>query len=138
MHIPCHPFRNLPFTFSHNNKEPYPPYAFAMAPPYMAPSASGRRKIFLRLQEDATPPSHARRPSFFFRHSLQSPDATPAMPQGVDRGSIAVSWYEGTTSAELQEHVRKSLIRKMGLKGNVKLVDLRIIDETMDPPEGAC
>jgi len=121
---------------------PHPPYGYSMAPvppPYMTtPAGGGRRKIMLRLEEDA-PPSHARRPSFFFRHlrddSIMPTEAEAAI-HGVDRGSIAVSWFEGTTSAELQEHVRRSLIRKMGLKGNVKLVDLRIIDETMDPPEG--
>lgn len=110
------------------------PFVAAHAPPAAAAAASGgRRKITLRLLEDAPPsPSHVRRPSFFFRHSAMLPEE----PHGMDRGSISVSWFEGTTSTELQEHVRKSLIRKMGIKGTVKLHDLRIIDETMDPPEG--
>ena len=130
-----------PFSEPFHMQEPMP-YGYAMAPvpsPYIAraPLTGGRRKIILHLEEDAQP-SHVRRPSFFFRHrrddSLVS--IQPVAEHGIDRGSIAVSWFEGTTSAELQEHVRRSLIRKMGLKGNVKLADLRIIDETTDPPEG--
>jgi hypothetical protein len=112
------------------------PFAYAPSSysiPQHLPSGNGRRKITLRLQEDSVP-SHARRPSFFFRNRDAPLDAAVAAEK-VDRGEISVSWFEGTTSAELQEHVRSSLIRKMGIKGNIKLVDLRIIDETMDPPE---
>ena len=113
------------------------PFAYAPSPysiPQHLPSGSGRRKITLRLQEDSSP-SHARRPSFFFRNR-DAPLDGAVVADKVNRGEISVSWFEGTTSAELQEHVRSSLIRKMGIKGNIKLVDLRIIDETMDPPEG--
>lgn len=117
-------------------------YGYAIAPvpsPYATPIGGGRRKIKLRLEEDVR--TDSRRGSFFsrsFRHrrndSIQSVDSVA--DHGVDRGSITVSWFEGTTSAELQEHVRKSVIRKMGLHGDVELRDMRIIDETMDPPEG--
>jgi hypothetical protein len=112
------------------------PFGYAPSPyaiPQHVPSG-GRRRITLRLQDD-TPPSHARRPSFFFRNRDAPLDAVVGA-ESVNRGEIAVSWFEGTNSAELQQHVRSSLIRKMGIKGNIKLVDLRIIDETMDPPEG--
>ena len=55
----------------------------------------------------------------------------------VDRGTISVSWYDGTTSLELQQHVRKSVLRKLkSEKKDVELEDIRIIDESTDPPEG--
>ena len=132
-HMPQH----LPMSYGYA-MAPVPPGYLAHAPPV----AGGRRKILLRLEEDAArhARSHSRRPSFFFGRSNRSLNDTMQTmdppEQGVDRGSIAVSWFEGTSSVELQEHVRKSVIRKMGLQGNVKLADLRIIDETMDPPEG--
>jgi hypothetical protein len=117
-----------------------PMYGYAPAP-YASSQmlGGGRRKIKLRLEEDIR--TDDRRSFFsrsFSRHkrddSLLSVDSVARI--GIDRGSIAVSWFEGTTSTELQEHVRKSVVRKMGLHGDVKLNDLRIIDETMDPPEG--
>jgi hypothetical protein len=63
--------------------------------------------------------------------------AMPALYKSVDHGSITVSWYEGTSSLELQQHVQKSVLRKLKLeKDNVELDDLRILDESSDPPEG--
>ncbi len=56
--------------------------------------------------------------------------------QWADRGMLTVSWYEGTSSLELQEHVQNSVIRKLGLKSTTKLVDFRVLDETSDSPEG--
>lgn len=42
----------------------------------------------------------------------------------VSKGSITVSWYDGTTTAELQEHVRISIIRKLGKDvENIRLLD---------------
>jgi predicted DNA-binding WGR domain protein len=56
----------------------------------------------------------------------------------ADRGTLAVSWYEGTNSLELQEHVQNSVIRKLGLINTTKLLDFRVLDESSDPPEGMC
>jgi hypothetical protein len=54
----------------------------------------------------------------------------------VDRGTISVSWFEGTSAIELQEHVRTSVVRKLGLDKGVDIEDLRILDDSSDPPEG--
>lgn len=99
------------------------------------PSGSGRRKITLRLQEDDTDSS---RKSFFFRRSSKSSvkSLQSIVEAGIDRGTVTVSWFEGTSSTELQEHVRKSVVRKMNLDSDGKLSDLRIIDQSEDPPEG--
>lgn len=56
--------------------------------------------------------------------------------QWADRGMLTVSWYEGTSSLELQEHVQNSVIRKLGLGSTTKLIDFRVLDETSDSPEG--
>ena len=63
----------------------------------------------------------------------------------VDHGSIVISWYDGTTSNEMQEHVRNCVLRKLndtrkkttiggeGVAaeggGTIKLVDVRLLDE---------
>ena len=64
----------------------------------------------------------------------------------VDRGSIVVSWYEGTTSSEMTEHVFNCVLRKLnssdsssissvpigGKKngsGKMKLEDVRLLDD---------
>lgn len=99
------------------------------------PAGGGRRKITLRLQEDAHDSS---RKSFFFRRSsrnLSSP-LQSIEEGGIDRGTVTVSWFEGTSSSELQEHVRKTVVRKMNLENDSRLVDLRIIDESQSPHEG--
>ena len=54
----------------------------------------------------------------------------------VDRGTISVSWFEGTSSLELQEHVNKSVLRKLKLDKGQQLDDIRILDTKVDPPEG--
>lgn len=54
----------------------------------------------------------------------------------VDRGTISVSWFEGTSAIELQEHVRTSVVRKLGLEKGVDVEDMRILDDSSDPPEG--
>jgi hypothetical protein len=99
------------------------------------PAGGGRRKITLRLQEDAHDSS---RKSFFFRRSsrnLSSP-LQSIEEGGIDRGAVTVSWFEGTSSSELQEHVRRTVVRKMNLESDSRLVDLRIIDESQSPHEG--
>jgi hypothetical protein len=110
---------------------------------------SGKRKIYLRLVEDVRPPQHRRKSSFlsFRRKSNLNALMTPLgedMATGlqtqpsVDRGRVTVSWYEGTTSSELHEHVRQSVSRKLDLRGNIKLNDLRVLDDSTNPPEGLC
>jgi len=102
---------------------------------------SGRRKIVLRLEEEIIQD----RRSFFFRRTpsrrssflrrasqLQSVEEQRAI---ADRGSVTVSWFEGTTSSELQGHVRRMVMRKIGLGRSTELIDMRIIDQNMEPPE---
>lgn len=57
------------------------------------------------------------------------------LTQQIDRGYITVSWYEGTGSAELNEHVLRSVRRKLGLAEGITLRDVRIIDESVEPNE---
>ena len=52
------------------------------------------------------------------------------------RGNLSVSWYDGTSSTELQEHVRESLCRKLCLEPTMGLTNLRILDESVSPHEG--
>jgi hypothetical protein len=83
----------------------------------------------------------------------------------IDRGSITVSWYEGTTSTEMSDHVYNCVLRKLNAdrcsrrrkqeknmsgegavcgqekveeEGKLKLEDVRLIDETVTPHGGAC
>jgi len=62
----------------------------------------------------------------------------------IDRGTITVSWYEGTTSAEMQEHVFNCVLRKLNdgdgvvprkrkEGGKVRLEDVRLLDESATP-----
>jgi len=115
--------------------------------------SNGKTKIHLRLIQDAESRSDSGRPpkrsSLFtsfgrrrrggsFTSSLspiESPMTDPSHESGNDRGKMTVSWYPGTSSLELQEHVRNSVVRKLELRGGIKLTDLRILDESSDPPE---
>jgi hypothetical protein len=120
----------------------------APAPPSMAspgPIPGGKRKIRLKLQEEIlSKPAHARRASFFqfagrSAHKLnrQGPVNAPAEEiNEVDRGTITVSWFEGTSSIELVDHVNRSVSRKLKLGDDKELDDIRIVDTTSDPPEG--
>merc|ERR1712238_193187 len=67
--------------------------------------------------------------------SISEFDPNKVRDHWEDRGSLTVSWYEGTSSVELQEHVRNSVIRKLGIKGTTKLLDFRVLDESTNPPE---
>jgi len=53
----------------------------------------------------------------------------------IDRGMLMVSWYEGTTTAELKKHVRKSLVRKLRLGPKMILENIRVIDQSIQPHE---
>lgn len=59
-----------------------------------------------------------------------------APPAAADRGAIVVSWYEGTTSAEMREHVLGCVRRKLRVDGTVRLEDVRLLDEGATPHEG--
>jgi len=54
----------------------------------------------------------------------------------IERGNISVSWFEGTGTAELQEHMRSSVCSKINLGRDQELENICIIDESADPPEG--
>lgn len=63
------------------------------------------------------------------KNLLESPTPTN---HNTDLGTVVVSWYDGTTSRELNDHVMRSICRKLG-----KLVeDIRLLDESTFPPEG--
>jgi hypothetical protein len=122
----------------------------------------GRRKIRLRLQEEVRNSNNSIKRHFrsgsllgtlrksskrmlrfggsFSATSIDlSDDQEPAreLYKTVDRGTLTVSWYEGTSSLELQQHVRKSVVRKLKLdNSSVELDDFRVLDDTVDPPEG--
>ena len=122
---------------------------------------SGKRKIHLRLVEELPEPKKVvppKRVSFLrtlgrkSSHSMlgsssallkveedNANPAPPAGPQYREHGKVTVSWYEGTSSLELHEHVRSSVLRKLQLvskNSTDKLSDLRVLDESSDPPEG--
>ena len=83
-------------------------------------------------------------------HNTTTTTATPTIQQHdngnfhnhtmltMDRGIITVSWYDGTTSSEMQEHVFGCVLRKLNKSsgGNVKLEDVRLLDENVEPHEG--
>jgi hypothetical protein len=64
----------------------------------------------------------------------------PGSPQRIkttqDRGEMNVSWYDGTSAVELKEHVRKSIESKLRLGRKKLLLDMRVIDESVEPHEG--
>ena len=62
----------------------------------------------------------------------------------VNRGIISVSWYEGTTSSEMTQHVYNCVLRKLKTgsndnsgEGKKKLEDVRLLDETVVPCQGS-
>jgi hypothetical protein len=125
-----------------------------------APSSTpGRRSIHLRLERDE--PLFVKKKMFSFSTHLLSRAKTRSRsvdinnnvvsmkddgstPQknnllesptptnhNTDLGTVVVSWYDGTTSRELNDHVMRSICRKLG-----KLVeDIRLLDESTFPPE---
>ena len=73
------------------------------------------------------------------RHDPNASSSTTKMLV-MDRGTITVSWYDGTTSSEMQEHVFGCVLRKLNLnggeRGGIKLEDVRLLDENVEPHEG--
>jgi len=57
----------------------------------------------------------------------------------VDRGTISVSWYEGTTSSEMTDHVFNCVLRKLYQcddhknQGKLRLKGVRLLDENVTP-----
>mmetsp|Transcript_33444 Transcript_33444/g.50451 ORF Transcript_33444/g.50451 Transcript_33444/m.50451 type:complete len:796 (-) Transcript_33444:859-3246(-) len=93
----------------------------------------GRRKISLKLEEDA---KYNTRRSFFFRRKSSPGGSLQSIEEpGIERGTITVSWFEGTSTSELQEHVRNSVMRKLHIDSSTQLVDIRIMDRSEDPPQ---
>jgi hypothetical protein len=81
---------------------------------------------------------HTRESSLFnsisrFRSSHEPPETpvtpnasseTPQAKKYTSRGTITVCWYEGTTTSELQTHVRNTITRKLGREvDNIRLLD---------------
>ena len=135
-----HPYPTPPHT------HPYPPAPAPMPQTVIMGTPSvGKRKIHFRLMEEvpvATSKRYSVRPSFLSfrrtssRNLLTASPVAEEPPEHLDRGRVTVSWYEGTTTLELMEHVRNTVIRKLGLGGTTKLTDIRILDEGSNPPEG--
>lgn len=117
----------------------------------------GRRKIHFRLQEEIVKKSnkrtgilgHIRRRSSRMIYGAEaysseddddmkrnSPFFSGQTIQIEERGSVTVSWFEGTSTLELQDHVRKCVMRKLRLEKHVELSEIRALDESVDPPEG--
>lgn len=152
-HISAHmhhlPQQGIPTQHSLGSSNGYHPqhyhthYGAAPVPPpvIVGPPSVGKRKVHFRLLEDVPLPTRKkasflsfRRPSR--RNLLTASPVAEEPPTETDRGRVTVSWYEGTTTLELMEHVRTAVMRKLGLQGSTKLADLRILDEGSDPPEG--
>lgn len=119
-----------------------PPFLIPNASGTAAPQDNGRRKIHLHMQEEVQ--QGGRKRSSFLGHfrtrsqRIIGMHSIPEQPQLVstDRGLLSVSWFPGTSAIELQEHVRRSVIRKLQLPPKAQLVDLRLLDESMNPAEG--
>jgi hypothetical protein len=149
--IPHLPPLSLPLHASH---VPRPANSYHALPivsnDVMSMAGGGKRRINLLLVEDKTSttmeqPERSsflsfRRPSIL-RNPIHPPireevASNPGRNQWINHGSLTISWYEGTSSLELQEHVRNSVIHKLGLMGTSKLADFRVLDASTDPPEG--
>jgi hypothetical protein len=135
--------------FSNQQQQQHPS---SFHPPVSA--ITGRRKIRLRMQEDVLS-KHSRTRSLlgsikkssmtrmlrFKSLTMQDYDelhqsSSRTLYKSVDRGTLTISWYDGTSSLDLQQHVRRSVIRKLKLEDeDIELEDIRILDETTDPPE---
>ena len=148
LHHPMQQQQQQPHPLSHHHAMQPPPQPTMML---QQTSSSTRRKIRLRLQEERSHPIHHPRQSILghlrkrsqnmmfgsnsFSH-VEDDTNNDMIFDNIDRGNISVSWFVGTSSLELHEHVRRSVIRKLKLEKHVQLVDMRLLDETVDPPEG--
>lgn len=122
--------------------------------------SGGRRTMKLRLMEEVhgnIPPHEGSKKSIFSRvsvlarrtRSMGSSDdfemddksefllngSPPKVRPTMDRGEISISWYDGTSTVELQDHVRKSIENKLRIGRKKLLLNLRIMDESSDPQE---
>ena len=153
-------FHQRPSLISLQQQQPHLP-----VPNHVTTMAGGKRKIHLHLWEDVSSIAKPETSSFLsFRRTKgilrRSPQQSTPMSElddashnksddnnrngsnkinhWKDRGTLTVSWYEGTSSLELQEHVQNTVIRKLGFRSTTKLTDFRVLDESSDPPEGTC
>ena len=67
---------------------------------------------------------------------LLSPDSKKFSLSMINHGLISVSWFEGTTTIELEEHVLKSIQRKLELGSKRIIKNVRLLDDSINPPEG--
>ena len=67
---------------------------------------------------------------------LISPDSSKFSLSMINHGVISVSWFEGTTTIELEEHVLKSVQRKLELGSKRIIKNIRLLDDRINPPEG--
>lgn len=95
---------------------------------------SGRRSIRLRLVEDRDESSNRSIFSKKIRMRSHSKDEYSNSYDEVrtDFGTVIVSWFHGTTSRELQDHVQNSISSKLGKQVD----DIRLLDEDVIPYEG--
>jgi hypothetical protein len=135
-------------------QNPLPPLvkqqSFHSVPGGVSSNNSGRRKIRFRLSEEVlVKRTHKRTSSLLgtlrksstrmlrFGGKHEEESYLGPLYKTVDRGSITVSWYNGTSSLELQQHVRRSVVRQIKVENpSAELDDFRILDESTDPPEG--
>ena len=143
-----------------------PPSAFSQTPPIqqVSPAYNGtpmkkpmqyqtqptRRKMELHLVEERRimQEDHEKKSLFsIIRHKsssngmsidddLISPDSSKFSLSMINHGVISVSWFEGTTTIELEEHVLKSVQRKLELGSKRIIKNIRLLDDRINPPEG--
>jgi len=152
-------FQQMPPMVPQQQQLPIPNQVTTL-PSQVTTMSGGKRKILLHLWEDVSSMLEPQTSSFLsFRRKKgilrRSPQSSIAElgesthnrnndnnesdhnndNHWADRGTLTVSWYEGTSSLELQEHVQNSVIRKLGLRSTTKLLDFRVLDESSHPPE---
>jgi hypothetical protein len=58
------------------------------------------------------------------------------MPLASPAALCRVSWYEGTSTAELWDYVRQCIRREINLDPKKELYNIRVLDDSVNPPEG--
>jgi ABC-type Na+ efflux pump permease subunit len=139
-----HPLLQLHPMQQHQSSFGYPPMSASVM--MNGRGNGGRRRIRLKLEEDVHVPLKRARAGSFLGHirsrskrMFGSDSNLPSIDEleyhSMDRGTITVSWFEGTSGIELYEHVRKCVVRKLRLPTHTQLTDMRVLDESSSPPE---